>query len=93
MIVGRNQGVSLRFISSLQLWKRMRKGCNLYAILALNDKGMVEGLENLLVVQEFVDEIPSRISRCVARSEYRIYHRPKTWNLTNGNKSLLSADP
>jgi hypothetical protein len=35
VIVGRNQGVSLRFISSLQLQKSMRKGCKLYAILAL----------------------------------------------------------
>jgi hypothetical protein len=37
--VGRNQGVSLRFISSLQLQKSMCKGCNLYAILVLNEKG------------------------------------------------------
>jgi hypothetical protein len=29
VIVGRNQGVSLRFISSLQLWKSMCKGCKL----------------------------------------------------------------
>jgi hypothetical protein len=41
VIVGRNQGVSLRFISSLQLRKSMRKGCKLYAILALNEKGVV----------------------------------------------------
>jgi hypothetical protein len=40
VIVGWNQGVSLRFISSLQLWKSMRKGCKLYAILALNKKGI-----------------------------------------------------
>ena len=33
----------------------MRKVCNIYAILALNDKGVVEGLENLLVVQSFAD--------------------------------------
>jgi hypothetical protein len=39
VIVGRNQGVSLRFISSLQLQKNMCKGCKLYAILALNEKG------------------------------------------------------
>jgi hypothetical protein len=55
VIVGRNQGVSLRFISSLQLWKSMRKGCNIYAILALNEKGVAEGLEHLLVVKEFAD--------------------------------------
>jgi hypothetical protein len=39
VIVGKNQGVSLRFISSLQLHKILRKGCKLYAILALNQKG------------------------------------------------------
>jgi hypothetical protein len=48
--VGRNQGVSLRFISSLQLQKSMRKGCKLYTILALKEKGDIEGLENLPVV-------------------------------------------
>jgi hypothetical protein len=50
VIVGRNQGVSLRFISSIQLHKSMHKGCKLYAILPLNEKGKVEGLEKLLVV-------------------------------------------
>ena len=33
----------------------MRKGCKLYVILALNEKGVAEGLEHLLVVKEFVD--------------------------------------
>jgi hypothetical protein len=54
-IVGINQGVSIRFISSLQWQKRMHKGCILYAILVLNKKGEAEGLENLPIVQEFVD--------------------------------------
>jgi hypothetical protein len=55
VIVGRNQGVSLRFISSLKLQKRKGKGCNLYVILALNKNGVVEGLEHLPVVREFAD--------------------------------------
>jgi hypothetical protein len=55
MIVGQNQGVFLRFISSLQLQKSMCKGCKLYVILALNEKGVAEGLEHLLVVREFAD--------------------------------------
>jgi hypothetical protein len=55
VIVGRNKGVSLRFIYSLQLQKSMCKGCKIYAILVLNDKGVVEGLENLSVVREFAD--------------------------------------
>jgi hypothetical protein len=55
MIVGQNQGVSLRFVSSLQLRKSMHKGCKLDVILALNEKGVAEGLENLPVVREFAN--------------------------------------
>jgi hypothetical protein len=55
VIVGWNQGVSLTFISSLQLRKSMCKGCKIYAILALNEKGVAEGLEHLPVVKEFAD--------------------------------------
>jgi hypothetical protein len=36
----------------------MHKGCKLYAILALNEKGVVEGLEHLPVVKEFADVFP-----------------------------------
>jgi len=50
VIVGRNQGVSLRFISSLQLWKSTRKGCKIYENLVLNENGVAKGLENLPVV-------------------------------------------
>jgi hypothetical protein len=55
VIVGRNQGVSLSSVSSLQLCKSMRKGCKLYAIVVLNKKGVAEGLEHLPVVREFAD--------------------------------------
>ena len=48
----------MRFISSLQLQKSMRKGCNIYAILALNEEGVVEGLEHLPMVKEFTDVFP-----------------------------------
>jgi hypothetical protein len=61
VIVGWNQGVSLRFVSSLQLRKSMRKGCKLYAILALNEKGVAEGLEHLPVVREFADVFPEEL--------------------------------
>jgi hypothetical protein len=61
VIVGRNQEVSLRFISSLQLRKSMRKGCKLYAIPALNKKGVAEGLEHLPVVKEFADVFPEEL--------------------------------
>jgi hypothetical protein len=55
MVVVQIQGVSLGFISSLQVRKSMHKGCKIYAILALNEKGVVEGLEHLPVVREFAD--------------------------------------
>jgi hypothetical protein len=61
VIVGQNQGVSLRFVSSLQLRKSMCKGCKLYAILALNKKGVAEGLEHLPVVREFADIFPEEL--------------------------------
>jgi hypothetical protein len=61
VIVRRNQGVSLRFISSLQLQKSMCKGCSIYEILALNEKGEAEGLENLPIVQDFVDVFPEEL--------------------------------
>ena len=33
----------------------MCKGCKIYVILVLNEKGIAEGLEHLLVVREFAD--------------------------------------
>jgi hypothetical protein len=41
----------------------MRKGCKIYAILALNAKGVAEGLEHLPVVREFVDVFPEELPR------------------------------
>jgi hypothetical protein len=38
VIVGKNKGVSLRFISSLHLEKTMCKGCTLYTILGIKKK-------------------------------------------------------
>jgi hypothetical protein len=72
VIVGQNQGVSLRFISSLQLWKSMRKGCKLYAILALNEKGVAEGLEHLPVVREFVDVFLRSYLGCRQRGNWNL---------------------
>jgi hypothetical protein len=63
VIVGQNQGLSLRFISSLQLRKSMRKGCKFYAIIALNEKGVVEVVENLPVVRLFADIFPDELPR------------------------------
>jgi hypothetical protein len=42
--------MSLRFIYSLQLSKSMRKGCKLYAILALNEYGKCI-IENMIGIE------------------------------------------
>jgi hypothetical protein len=63
VIVGRNQGVFLRFVSSLPLQKSMHKGCNIYVILALNEKGVAKGLEHLSVVKEFADVFLEELPR------------------------------
>jgi hypothetical protein len=63
VIVGWNHGVSLRFISSLQLRKSMCKGCKIYVILALNKKGVAEGLEHILMVREFADIFSEKLPR------------------------------
>jgi hypothetical protein len=39
----------------------MHKGCKLYAILALNEKGVAEGLEHLPMVKEFADVFPEEL--------------------------------
>jgi hypothetical protein len=41
----------------------MRKGCNLYAILALNKKRVAKGLEHLPVVREFADVFLEELPR------------------------------
>jgi hypothetical protein len=62
VIVGQNQRVFLRFISSFQLQKIMPKGCNLYSILVLNEKGVEEGQEHLPVVRDFVNIFPKDLT-------------------------------
>jgi hypothetical protein len=78
VIVGRNQGVSLRFISSLQLQKSMRKGCNIYVILVLNERGVAKGLEHLPMVREFAEIFLEELPGMPPERELEVYHRPKT---------------
>jgi hypothetical protein len=56
----------------------MHKGCKIYAILALNEKGVVEGLEHLPVVREFVDVFPEELPGMSIGEGIGVYHRPKT---------------
>jgi hypothetical protein len=39
----------------------MHKVCNIYVILVLNEKGVAKGVENLLVVREFMDVFPEEL--------------------------------
>jgi hypothetical protein len=39
----------------------MCTGCKIYEILALNDKSVAEGLENLTVVKDFADVFPKEL--------------------------------
>ena len=47
----------------------MCKGCNIYVILVLNGKGVVEGLEHLPVVKDFVDVFPEDLPRMSSERE------------------------
>jgi hypothetical protein len=58
----------------------MRKGCKLYAILALNEKGVAKGLEHLPVMREFADifleELPGMLPK--RELEFTIDLKPGT---------------
>jgi hypothetical protein len=70
VILGQNQGVSLRLVSSLHLRKSIRKVCKIYAILALNEKGVAKGLEHLPVMREFVDVFPEELPGMPPKREF-----------------------
>jgi hypothetical protein len=93
VIVGQNQGVSLRFVSSLQLQKSMRKGCKIYAILVLNEKGVAEGLEHLLVVKEFANVFPEELRGMPPEKELEFTIDLKLRDRTNSKNALLDVDP
>jgi hypothetical protein len=58
----------------------MRKGWKIYAILALNEKGVAEGLEHLPVVKEFADIFPEELPRMSPKRklEFTIDLKPGT---------------
>jgi hypothetical protein len=94
VIVDRNQGVSLRFISSLQLRKNMRKGCKLYTILMLNEKGVVEGLEHLPVVREFTNVFPEELPGMSSKREleFTINLKPGTEPIARTPYHMLTSE-
>jgi hypothetical protein len=74
----------------------MRKGCKLYAILVLNEKGVVEGLEHLPVVKEFADVFPEEWPRMPPERELElldIVYALKVWrHYLVGRKFELRTD-
>jgi hypothetical protein len=56
----------------------MCKGCKVYAILELNEKGLTKGLEHLPVVREFADILPRGVTWDAIGEGIGVYHRPKT---------------
>jgi hypothetical protein len=58
----------------------MRKGCKIYAILVLNEKGVAEGLEHLPVVKEFVKVFPEEFPGMPPKREleFTIDLKPET---------------
>ena len=83
MSVEWNQGVFLMFISFVQLQKSMCKGCKLYVILALNEKGVAESLEHLPVMREFADVFPKKLPRMSLERELEF-----TIDLKSGTKPI-----
>jgi hypothetical protein len=75
VIVGRNQGVSLRFVTSLQLNKNMHKGYKVYDILSINKNGGTKILEDFSVVSKFakvfLEELPIALPK--RELEFTIY--------------------
>jgi hypothetical protein len=61
----------------------MRKGCKLYVILALNKKGVAEGLENLPVMREFADVFPKELPGMPSERELEF-----TIDLKPGNEPI-----
>jgi hypothetical protein len=47
----------------------MCKGCKIYVILALNEKGVAKCLEHLPMVREFVDVFPEDLPRISLKRE------------------------
>jgi hypothetical protein len=61
ILVGMNRGVSLRFISTLQLKKSMRKGCKLYVVTTMNKKEDTMSIEQYPVLSKFSDVFPKEL--------------------------------
>lgn len=66
---GKNQWVSLRFIASIQIMKYRLKGCQMFLVLALNDKGDSENLDKHPFLVKFKDVFPEELPRLPPKRE------------------------
>jgi hypothetical protein len=92
VIVGQNWGVSLRFVSSLQLWKSMCKGCNLCDPCAKQ-----KGSSRRSRTPSSGEGVCGRISRGVTWDAdgkgIGVYHRPETRDRTDSKNTISDVDP
>ena len=65
--------IFLRQISALQLKRAVRKGCKAYAVIITDEANNVEKdkikIENIYVLNEFIDVFPEEIPRLPPRRE------------------------
>jgi hypothetical protein len=69
------------------------KGCKLYAILALNEKGVAQGLEHLPVVKEFADVFPEELPRMPPKRELEFTIDLKPGTEPIARTALSDVDP
>jgi hypothetical protein len=72
----------------------MHKGCNIYAIPTLNEKGVAEGLEHLPVGREFVDVVPEELPRMPLERglEFTIYLKHGTERIARTPYRMLTPE-
>jgi hypothetical protein len=72
----------------------MHKGCKLYVILTLNEKGVAEGLEHLPMVREFMNIFPEEFPRMSPKREmeYTIDLKPRTEPIARTPYRMLTPE-
>ena len=61
ILIGTKRGVSLRFILALQLKKSMRKGCELYVVVVMNNKKDNVDVSQHPILSKFFDVFPKEL--------------------------------
>ena len=69
ILIGTKRGVSLRFISALQLKKSMHKGCKLYALVVMNNKKDTADVSQHPILSQFSNVSPEELPRLPPKRE------------------------